>query len=235
MRGLAVGVIVAAGIAAAVFLGWRHVRPGAAAADGPLILISIDTLRADHLPVYGYSGVRTPAIDGLAATSTVFEHAYSHVPQTLPAHTCILTGELPFQTGVRDNVGFTLKDGQWTLPRALHERGYATGGFVSAYVLREATKINQGFDTYDANLPEASSERPLGQVQRDGALTLAAAEQWLAGRTSDRVFLFVHFYEPHKPYTPPARFAQYAPYDGEIAYADELVGRLFDRLRAEQL
>jgi arylsulfatase A-like enzyme/Flp pilus assembly protein TadD len=234
MRGLAIGVIVAAGIAGAVFLGWRQVRPRVGA-EGPLILISIDTLRADHLPVYGYSGVRTPAIDGLAATSTVFEHAYSHVPQTLPAHTCILTGELPFQTGVRDNVGFTLKAGQWTLPRALHERGYATGGFVSAYVLREATKINQGFDTYDANLPEASSERPLGQVQRDGALTLAAAEQWLAGRTSDRVFLFVHFYEPHKPYTPPARFAQYAPYDGEIAYADELVGRLFDRLRAEKL
>ena len=169
------------------------------AAGGPVLLISIDTLRADHLPVYGYAGVRTPAIDALAKTSTVFEHAYTHAPQTLPAHTAILTGELPFQTGVRDNVGFTLKDGQWTLARALHDDGYATGGFVSAYVLRSATRINQGFDTYDDDLPAASSERSLGQVQRDGALTLAAAEKWFDARTSDRVFMFVHFYEPHKP------------------------------------
>jgi tetratricopeptide (TPR) repeat protein len=202
---------------------------------GPVILISIDTLRADHLPVYGYAGVRTPAIDALAKTSTLFEHAYTHAPQTLPAHTSILTGELPFQTGVRDNVGFTLKDGQWTLARALHDDGYATGGFVSAYVLRSATRINQGFDTYDDDLPAASSERSLGQVQRDGALTLAAAENWFDARKSDRVFMFVHFYEPHKPYAPPARFSQYAPYDGEIAYADELVGRLFDKLRAANL
>ncbi|HEY7055473.1 MAG TPA: sulfatase-like hydrolase/transferase, partial [Vicinamibacterales bacterium] len=185
--------------AAGVAWGVRHVgRPKAA--DGPVILVSIDTLRADHLPIYGYAAVRTPAIDALAATATVFDRAYSHVPQTLPAHASILTGELPFQTGVRDNVGFTVKDGQWTLAGALRTRGWATGGFVSAYVLRAATKINQGFDTYDADLPAASSERSLGQVQRDGAQTLDAAERWLAARTGDRVFMFLHFYEPHKPY-----------------------------------
>lgn len=205
------------------------------AADGPIILISIDTLRADHLPVYGYKGVRTPNIDALAAGATVFEHAYSHTPQTLPAHTAILSGELPFQTGVRDNIGFKVKDGQWMVQRALHEHGWQTGGFVSAYVLRDATGIGQGFDTYDSNLPAASPELSLGQVQRDGAQTLAAAETWLGARTSDRVFLFVHFYEPHKPYEPPARFSSYAPYDGEIAYADELVGRLLDRLKTDGL
>jgi arylsulfatase A-like enzyme len=228
--------IVAAIVCAAAGGAWgvRHLgRP--AAADGPVILVSIDTLRADHLPIYGYAAVRTPAIDALAATATVFDRAYSHVPQTLPAHTSILTGELPFQTGVRDNVGFTVKDGQWTLAGALRTQGWATGGFVSAYVLRAATKINQGFDTYDADLPAASSERSLGQVQRDGAQTLDAAERWLAARTGDRVFMFLHFYEPHKPYTPPARFSQYAPYDGEVAYADELVGRFVARLRAERL
>jgi choline-sulfatase len=231
-------VAVAVAVVAAAAWGWSRAR-GGSQVDGPIVLISIDTLRADHLPVYGYTGVRTPAIDALAATSTVFERAFAHAPQTLPSHTAILTGELPFQTGVRDNVGFTLKDGQWTLAEALRDHGYATGGFVSAYVLRRATKINQGFQVYDDELPAASSERALGQVQRDGALTLAAAEKWLdslgaAGRRPP-FFLFLHFYEPHKPYTPPARYAQYAPYDGEIAYADELVGRLFDRLRADKL
>ena len=234
MRGIAVAAVAAAGIAVAAVWGWHHASR-TPAIGGPIILISIDTLRADHLPIYGYSGVRTPAIDALAATATVFEHAYSHAPQTLPAHASILTGELPFQTGVRDNVGFTLKDGQWTLARALHADGYATGGFVSAYVLREETRIGQGFDTYDAKLPAVSSEVALGQVQRDGAATLEAAQRWLTSRTNDRVFLFLHLYEPHRPYKPPSRFSQYAPYDGEIAYADEIVGRLLDRLRTDKL
>ncbi|HWK10082.1 MAG TPA: sulfatase-like hydrolase/transferase [Vicinamibacterales bacterium] len=230
-------LVIFAAVAVAIggVFAWRMHSRTSRPIDGPIVLISIDTLRADHLPVYGYRGVRTPAIDALAATSTVFENAYSHAPQTLPAHTTILTGELPFQTGVRDNIGFTLKDGQWTLPGALRSNGWATGGFVSAYVLRAATKINQGFDTYDADLPSASSEASLGQVQRDGALTLEAAERWLQSRKNDRVFLFIHFYEPHKPYSPPARFSEYAPYDGEIAYADELVGRLLDRLRQDKL
>ena len=230
-------LVIFAAVAVAIggVFAWRMHSRTSRPIDGPIVLISIDTLRADHLPVYGYRGVRTPPIDALAATSTVFENAYSHAPQTLPAHTTILTGELPFQTGVRDNIGFTLKDGQWTLPGALRSNGWATGGFVSAYVLRAATKINQGFDTYDADLPSASSEASLGQVQRDGALTLEAAERWLQSRKNDRVFLFVHFYEPHKPYSPPARFSEYAPYDGEIAYADELVGRLLDRLRQDKL
>jgi len=205
-------------------------------ADGPIILISIDTLRADHLPAYGYTKVRTPNIDALAAAGTLFEHAYSHAPQTLPAHTSILSGQLPFEHGVRDNVGFTVKPGQWFVQRALRQRGWPTGGFVSAYVLRGAVGLNQGFDTYDSELPPASGERSIGQVQRSGDATLAAAENWLNARDRKKpFFLFLHLYEPHKPYEPPSRFASYEPYDGEIAYADEIVGRLFDRLRALDL
>ena len=158
-------------------------------ADGPIILISIDTLRADHLPAYGYTRVRTPNIDALAAAGTVFEHAYSHAPQTLPAHTTILSGQLPFEHGVRDNVGFTVKPGQWFIQRALQERGWPTGGFVSAYVLRSAVGLNQGFDTYDSELPPASGERSIGQVQRDGESTLAAAEKWLDGARSEEAVL----------------------------------------------
>jgi arylsulfatase A-like enzyme/Flp pilus assembly protein TadD len=219
-----------------VFGAWSVRRlwmPSSSPADGPIILISIDTLRADHLPAYGYTKVRTPNIDALAAAGTVFERAYAHAPQTLPAHTSILSGQLPFEHGVRDNVGFTVKAGQWFVQRALQERGWPTGGFVSAYVLRAAVGLNQGFDRYDSELPPASGERSIGQVQRDGKHTLAAAEKWLTARDGKKpFFLFFHIYEPHKPYTPPPRFAAYAPYDGEIAFADEIVGRLFDRLRA---
>jgi len=203
---------------------------------GPVVLISIDTLRADHLPAYGYTKVRTPNIDALAAGAAVFEHAWSHAPQTLPAHTSILSGQLPFETGVRDNVGFTVKPDQWLIQKALAARGWPTGGFVSAFVLRKATGIGQGFDTYDSEMPPSSGELSIGQVQRKGEETLAAAEKWLEARDAARpFFLFFHIYEPHKPYAPPPRFAGYAPYDGEVAYADEIVGRLFDRLRAMDL
>jgi choline-sulfatase len=213
---------------------WRYYpRPPA---DGPVILISIDTLRADHLPVYGYGKVRTPNIDALAAAGVVFEHAYAHAPQTLPAHTSILSGQLPYEHGVRDNVGFTVRPGQWLLPRAFQERGWPTAGFVSAYVLRAAVGLNQGFDTYDSELPPPPAGRGVGQSEREGQNTLAAAERWLAAREPGKpFFLFFHLYEPHQPYTPPPRFAEYAPYDGEIAYADEIVGRLLDRLRAAGL
>ena len=229
---IAILAVIEIGIWTGVFWRWR----ATSAAAGPIVLISIDTLRADHLPVYGYTKVRTPNIDALAAAGIVFEHAYSHVPQTLPAHTSILSGQLPFEHGVRDNIGFTVKPGQWFVQKALHDLGWPTGGFVSAYVLRAATGINQGFDTYDSDLPPSSGELSIGQVQRDGDQTLTAAERWLDGREPGKpFFLFLHLYEPHKPYAPPARFATNEPYDGEIAYADEIVGRLFDRLRASGL
>src|SRR5438067_922232 len=129
--------------------GWRYAR-ASAPLNGPIVVISIDTLRADHLPAYGYKNVRTPAIDALAADGVVFERAYSHAPQTLPAHTSLLSGRLPFETGVRDNIGFTVKRTERLLPQMLRERGYATGGVVSAFVLRKETGIGQGFDFFDA-------------------------------------------------------------------------------------
>ena len=227
--------------AASIGLGavaWTAARqfPRADPADGPVILISIDTLRADHLPAYGYTKVRTPNIDALAADGTTFEHAYSHAPQTLPAHASLLSGELPFEHGVRDNVGFLVKPGQWFVQRGLQERGWPTAGFVSAYVMRGAVGLNQGFDTYDSELPPASGGRSVGQLERGGDATLAAAEKWLSAVDRKKsFFLFLHLYEPHKPYAPPARFASYEPYDGEIAHVDEVIGRLLDRLRALDL
>jgi arylsulfatase A-like enzyme/Flp pilus assembly protein TadD len=227
-------VLVAIGTALAAVGGWRYAR-ASAPLSGPIVLISIDTLRADHLPAYGYTHVRTPAIDALAADGVVFERAYSHAPQTLPAHAALLSGKLPFETGVRDNVGFVVKPGERLLPQMLRERGFTTGGVVSAYVLRKETGISQGFDFFDGDMPPSSPELSIGQVQRDGAVSEAIAERWLNAQRSSRVFLFLHLYEPHKPYTPPERFAEFAPYDGEIAYADEIVGRLVHDLKAHQL
>jgi choline-sulfatase len=206
------------------------------APPGPFVLVSIDTLRADHLPAYGYKGVETPAIDALAADGVLFEHAYAHTPQTLPSHTSILSGELPFEHGVRDNVGFVVKAGQRLLPGMLREAGYATAGFASAFILRKATGISQGFQVYDSNMEVTSPGASVGMVRRDGAKTLELAEKWLSRQTSPRFFLFVHFYEPHKPYRPPARYAHYPnPYDGTIAYSDELVGRLMTDLKTRRL
>lgn len=214
--------------------GWRYAR-ASAPVSGPIIVISIDTLRADHLPAYGYTKVRTPALDALAADGVVFERAYSHAPQTLPAHASMLSGQLPFDTGVRDNVGFVVKPGERLLPQLLRDRGFATGGVVSSYVLRRETGIARGFDFFDGEMPAAAPDAAVGQVQRDGAASEQIAEQWLDTVGTSRAFLFLHLYEPHKPYAPPQRFAEYAPYDGEIAYADEIVGRLVKYLKSHQL
>jgi len=202
---------------------------------GPLILISVDTLRADHLPSYGYGAVRTPAIDALAAGGVVFENAYAHAPQTLPSHASILSGRLPFEHGVRDNVGFTVPAGETLLPAMIRPAGYVSGGFVSAYVLRAETGIGKGFDLFDARLPPSSPEIAIGELQRAGAETLAVADRWLDSLHSPRFFLFFHIYEPHTPYTPPARFKEYSPYDGEIAAADEIVGQLVASLKRRGL
>ena len=227
-------ILAALGTGLAAVGGWRYAR-ASAPVNGPIILISIDTVRADRLPAYGYRKVKTPAIDALAADGTVFERAYSHAPQTLPAHASILSGRLPFETGVRDNVGFAVKPGERLLPQLLRERGYTTGGVVSAYVLRKETGIGQGFDFFDGEMPASSPEQTIGQVQRDGAESEAIAERWLDQQRSPRVFLFLHLYEPHKPYAPPPEYAAYDPYDGEIAYADEIVGRLIRYLKSHQL
>ena len=218
----------------AALLGWRPWYPPLRV-DGPIILISLDTLRADHLPAYGYQHVSTPALDAPVADAVLFERAYSHSPQTLPSHASIFSGRLPFEHGVRDNLGFTVRPDERLLPRVLSEHSFATAGIVSSYVLRAEVGIGDGFDLYDSQMPVASPEMSIAQMQRDGADSLAVADRWLDSLRSPRLFLFLHLYEPHKPYTPPSRYSQYAPYDGEIAYADEIVGQLLDSLRARGL
>ncbi|MFL6292761.1 MAG: sulfatase-like hydrolase/transferase, partial [Thermoanaerobaculia bacterium] len=141
----------------------------------PVVIISIDTLRADHLPAYGYRGVETPAIDRLRGDGILFEKAYSPTPLTFPAHSSLLTGVLPAVHGVRDNVGYRL-DAQHLpfLPRLLKERGYATGGAVSAYVLQGKGGLDTGFDLYEDSV-EFRTNTGLGGMQRPGSETLKLA------------------------------------------------------------
>ncbi len=205
--------------------------------QAPVILISIDTLRSDHLPFYGYDGVETPALSALRDDSVLFERAYTHYPLTLPAHTSLLTGQLPGTHGVRDNLGYTFEaNDKPYLPRLLHEQGYATGAAVSAFVLRASTGLATGFDTYDDAI-ETGRAVALGAVQRSGRATLDAAVGWLDELAPGPFFLFFHIYEPHTPYEPPEPFAsRYAePYDGEIAAADAVVGKLLDELASRGL
>jgi arylsulfatase A-like enzyme/lipopolysaccharide biosynthesis regulator YciM len=216
---------------------------------GPIILISVDTLRADHLPAYGYRNVTTPAIDSLARDGIVFERAYGHAVQTLPAHVALLSGRLPFDTGVRDDTA-PLKASERLLSQMLRDRGYATGGIVSSGLLRREMGLAQGFDFFDDpstssespraksnsdEMPAAATELTVGELRRDGAESEAIAERWLNTVGSTRLFLFLHLHEPHAPHMPPERFGTLAPYDGSIAYADEILGRFLRFLKTNQL
>jgi arylsulfatase A-like enzyme/Tfp pilus assembly protein PilF len=198
----------------------------------PVILISIDTLRADHLPLYGYRSGSTPVLDRLGGDAIVFDDVYSHAPLTLPSHASLLTGLLPTHHGVRDNIGYALTPASQTLAARFKSAGYVTGAAVSAYVLRHQTGVAEGFDFFDDAIEVAGAGDSLADTQRDGRLTVDALAAWIDRQTEPRVFAFLHLYEPHTPYTPPASHRMREPYDGEIAYADELVGRLLDRVKA---
>lgn len=205
----------------------------------PVILISVDTLRSDRLPVYGYQGIATPNVDALAADSVVFEHVYSHTPLTLPSHASILTGLLPPQHGVRDNKGYVLAESHVTLAERLKQAGYATAGIVSSMVLARQTGIGQGFDHYDDDLEEGSQTRKVRVfAQRGGAFSVAQAKAWLdTRRAGEPFFLFLHLFEPHTPRDAPEPYAsRYAdPYDAEVAYTDELVGDFLAALRKREI
>ncbi len=214
-------------------------KPRTAFRGAPVILISVDTLRADHLPAYGYRGVETPGLDALQKDSVVFDEALSPVPLTLPAHASLFTGLNPYQHGVRDNVGYRLSPETTTLATFLRQRGYATGGAVSAFVLDHATGIAAGFDAYRDDIEMRASAEAMGQVQRKGAATEELLETWIGEERADKPFFaFLHLYEPHSPYDPPEPFrTRYAGrlYDGEIAAADAVVGRFLGFLKSKRI
>ena len=217
--------IAALGTALAAFGGWHYAK-ASAPVPGPVILISIDTLRADHLPAYGYRAIKTPAIDSLASDGIVFERAYAHSTQSLPSHASMMTGRLPFDTGVRDDDA-ALRGDERPLAQMLRERGYATGGVVSSGLLRRATGLARGFDFFDDDVPAGDGDLPSALRRRSGAASEDIAERWLGGLGTSRLFLFLHIDEPRAPRTP--------SYDDAITAADAVVGRFVRYLKSHQL
>lgn len=200
----------------------------------PVIIISIDTLRADRLPMFGYGKVETPHLDRLRQDAILFRNAYTHVPLTLPAHVSMLTGLLPAEHNVRNNIGYVLSEEVPTLPRLLKAKGYATGAAISAYVLRGSTGLAHDFDAYDDGIT-SHGQVAAGQVQRSGRTTTKIATDWIDAHASGPFFYFLHIFEPHSPYEPeqPFRSKYRDRYDGEIATADAIVGEFLDHLRAK--
>jgi arylsulfatase A-like enzyme/Flp pilus assembly protein TadD len=203
--------------------------------NASVILISIDTLRSDHLPAYGYKGVDTPNIDAFRRDSILYRNAYSHCPMTLPSHVSMLTGLLPTQHGVRDNQGFHFDGAKHpTVPALLRARGYATGAAVSSVVLAAENGLATSFDDYDSAI-DTHAGSAFAEYQRPGNITEERAEKWIDAHAAKPFFYFFHIYEPHVPYDPPEPFrSRYAnAYDGEIATADAIVGKLLEFLKSK--
>ncbi len=226
-----VGVVLLMVLAGGVAWLMRRDR-GPAARIRQVVLISIDTCRSDHLGCYTVDRQTTPHIDEVAQHATLFQNVISPVPLTLPAHSSMLTGTNPTYHDVHDNFYQQLAPANLTLAEVLHGNGFVTGAIVSASVLDSRFGLDQGFDEYLDRMSvqeadDSSAERPGGQ-------TTALAVQWLEQHQSDPFFLFLHYFDPHHPYQPPEPFAsRFAaePYAGEIAYTDNCIGQVIEKLK----
>ncbi len=192
-----------------------------------IVLISLDTTRADHLSCFGYSRPTTPNIDALAKQGYLFSNAMTPIPFTLPAHASMFTGTIPLYHGKHSNQTVFFDPAQETLASLLRAKGYRTGAFVGTQVLNSNFGLNSGFDEYDDTFANAAPERSAEEVNR-------VAFQWLEKQTDEPVFLFIHYYDAHKEYAPPEPFAtsfKDDPYAGEIAYTDHCIGQVIEKLK----
>ena len=200
-----------------------------------VILISIDTLRADHLGAYGYTKIHTPHIDSFASGGTLFAQAEAQVPLTLPSHTSLFTSTYPFENGVEEN-GERVPAGVMTLASVLQSHGYKTAAFIGSDFLDRRYGLDQGFDDYDSPFGHAPPGlgNPLAMnLRRDGALVVRAAHQWLDAHRGQAVFVFVHLFDLHTPYTLPpavARQQGISRYDAQLEYIDRVMGHFQQEL-----
>ena len=228
MRRLAVVALVVAGL---VVLRGQAPRPN-------LLLITLDTVRADHLGAYGDKAAATPALDRLAREGVRFTDASTQAPLTGPAHAAILTGVYPARFGIRDNASTPIPDTAVTLAQALKKAGYRTGGFVAAFILDRAYGFDHGFDEFDSHFERFEAGDKL-KAERTADQVLRPALAWLSRVPANAPFFaWVHFYDAHAPYTPPEPYRstfRTHPYDGEIAYVDAAVGKLRAKLEERGL
>ncbi|MBA3886435.1 MAG: sulfatase [Acidobacteria bacterium] len=228
-------------LAAAVLIfgavAWLMVRGGAPADQRPrnVLLITLDTVRADRLGAYGYAGARTPHLDALASRGVRFDDAVAPSPITGPSHAAMFTGLYPGRLGVRDNATTPLPDDAVTMAELLSDRGFATGGFIGAFILDRPYGFGQGFEHFGSGFTSVESGRETN-AERRGDAVVDDAIAWLSSLPADRPFFgWVHLYDAHADYAAPEPFgSQFAerPYDGEIAFVDAQVGRLLEALRA---
>ncbi|MBI4875222.1 MAG: sulfatase-like hydrolase/transferase [Acidobacteria bacterium] len=199
-----------------------------------LVLVTLDTLRADRLGCYGYSKTATPNLDQLARKGILFENAVAQTPLTAPSHASIFTGLYPTVHQVRDTGGFVLPPSKTTLAQILQQQGWDTAAFVGASVLKKAFGFSRGFSVYDDQMPKPlaggmASEFP----ERRAGEVVDRAMGWLNSQSGQPFFLWVHVFDPHSPYDPPPPFREKyraRPYDGEVAYTDQQLGRLFETI-----
>ncbi len=203
----------------------------------PVFVIIIDTLRADHVSVFSKKAERTRTWEELAGDGIAFTHAYSHIPLTLPSHTTMFTGLIPPHTGVRDNIGFRYEKKDKTLAEWMKVNGKRTSGFISTIVLHHRTGISRGFDFYEDNIENKKGVLSLGGIQRKGKETIKLAEKWIGKQKDPNFFMFLHIYEPHSPYIPPEKYRKEGRslYEGEVLYADELIGGFLKFLKNKKL
>ena len=214
------------------------VEESAAESERPnLLLITLDTTRADRIGAYGYEAAQTQRLDALAQGGVRFDRAYAHVPLTLPSHASLLTGTFPPEHGIHDNGRVALGGELETLAELCSARGYRTGAFVAGIALDASFGLDRGFDVYDDSMSSGGPGAPVSQhrvLERPGSEVVDSALSWL--NDGEGPFLaWVHFYDPHAAYEPPADFAMADPYDGEIAYVDSQIGRLVGWLDAQRL
>ncbi len=196
-----------------------------------VIVISIDTCRADYLSCYGYERQTTPNIDAVANEGVLFENVVAPVPMTLPAHSSMMTGTIPAYHGAHHNFSI-LAESNVTLAEMMQERGYRTGAIVSAFVLDSRFGLDQGFDSYHDHLEGARPDDRL--AERKGENTTKLALAWLEEHYREPFFFFLHYFDPHMQYEPPRPFAMKYPdnfYAGEIAFTDHLIGRIITKLK----
>jgi len=208
-----------------------------------VVIVTFDTTRADHIGAYGYDGASTPNIDRLAREGTLFRQAFTAVPITLPSHTTIMTGRYPTGHGVRDNGIFTVPEEELTLAEILRNEGYRTAAAVGSFPLTAQFGLDQGFELFDDRVSPgfedflARRRLPKSGLffdERRAARVNEAVYPWLEEHHREPFFLWVHYFDPHQPQVPPPPYDQLfagRSYDGEIAYADESLGTLLDRLR----
>jgi arylsulfatase A-like enzyme/Tfp pilus assembly protein PilF len=211
----------------------REVKPNP---QSNILLITLDTTRADRLGCSGYAAAQTPNLDRLAAEGVNCEAAYSPVPLTLPAHCTVLSGLYPPAHKVRNNGSYFLPEPVLTLAEMLGRRGYQTSAFVSSFVLDSRFGLGQGFAEYDDDF--AAGTAKTYNSERNAAAVFASFSRWLAGRAKGKFFSWVHFFDPHAPYDPPEPFrSAFAdnPYDGEIAYMDHYIGAIIALLKEKHL